>query len=225
MDKKLIDLVAQMFKLNCVYTDENFLHNQFFFQDEILAEDTALKMCSSYFWGRQKGLYGVVREVEAHKPIVDLFFMHECFPSDVYDDAICRVNLDYIKGGDMHVPLEDSLSEEEFIRSFGTKEYVPLIDERAELNASWIRVKPVYSFDNKSNSLDMALENSMRQIGGFLQMYRPLRRVFVDVDFSVHEPTLFSSFLVGAEFSFEENILGCEEMIVRAKEVYEKFRV
>ena len=176
MDQTLITLVEDTLRMRCVYTLESVLRNNHFFQDERLAEDVELKMGSSYFQGRQKGLYGVVREVEGKKPTIDLFFLHGCFPSEVYQDAICQMNMDYIMGGDMRIPLEDPLTSDEVNKSFFDGTYKPLIDERPELNASWIRVKAYYAVEPKKNVEQQAYEQqvlieSMKQIRFFLEGY------------------------------------------------------
>ncbi|OGY55726.1 MAG: hypothetical protein A2912_01285 [Candidatus Buchananbacteria bacterium RIFCSPLOWO2_01_FULL_40_23b] len=224
MNQTLITLVEDMLRMRCVYTSGSVLRNNHFFQDERLAEGVELKMNFSYFNGRQKGLYGVVREFDEKKPVVDLFFLHECFPSEVYQDAICEMNINYIVGGDMRVPLEDPLTAEEVTRSLFDGTYQPLYDTRPLLNASWIRVKPFYAIGVEENVEEKALTESMRQVRIFLEMYSPLKRLFTDVDFSVHDPALFSKFLVGAEFSFADNVEGADVMVQRAKEVYGMFK-
>ena len=221
MDVDLANMVQRELGTRCSFAEQSVLRNHFFFQDEMLAEDVALPMCSFYFYGLiGRGIYGILQEVVTKEPVFDLFFFHQASTFEVLDDSTNGMYYTFIDGGDVRIPIEDPMSVDDFCSTLGTGAYKPLIDERAVLNASWIRVKPFYSIGNKDNSFDKALRNSLQHTLFFLRNYQPLNRLQIDFDYTIHEPHLFSRFLVGAHFNFADLCDGGERFVEKAREVY-----
>lgn len=221
--------LEQIMNIRCVYEDNKPLKNRFFtnsFGDTItLEEPVSIPMRSYYFTNfASKQVYAILKEIEHSEPIVDIFLLHAGSTMDLYDDSMNEFNYTYIQGGDIRIPLEDPLAPEEVTKSLFDGTYKPLIDERPMLNGSWLRIKPFYPMESKDQSYNTALHRSIYETNQFFWHNKNIKPIPVKFDFATYDPKMFSQFLVGSEFSFEEGIECSSVMIDRAKEIYQNMQ-
>ena len=168
----------------------------------------------------QLALYVAHRDIETDinlaswfpfNPAVSLFAIFKELAYEALDGPLAQTHYHPQNTGSLLHPLEDPLSDDEFLRTFGTDDYKPLIDDREPLNAAFLLMRPYYI---RTEDTEVATRISL--VETLNDFTRRMRLVEGSFDFDVHRHNIFPEFIAGVEFPvLAEN----EEMIKRSKEI------
>ena len=166
-----------------------------------------------------KALYVAHRDVDTEmnladafgfNPTVGVFSMYEGMSYNLVDGPLARTHYHIQDFGSLLTPLEDTMGDKDFLATFGTSDYVPLVDDRTPLNASFLMVCPQY---RRTEDTNVATRIGLAETLDFMD--RNMGLVDGGFNFDEHDPRIFAEFIAGAEYPI---MIADKAMIQRAKE-------